>query len=428
MNTNKSQSTPIPNVELSSVGTEMTAEQVQEHLKSGQPLTSVTISGKVNLQGNFPNEIKLVGCAAKQLQIHASQLGSNLTFAKCELKRARFENLVVEGDLDLRGCDLYRVDFIKCEIKGKVRLDLVSSFQAIRFTQCKFHGQFRLWDGRFHDWVEFTKCQFHDKADFRNFHADEGFVAKDCQFEDDMLFRGSTVCKKLEFSGSRFDAITDFSKAKLRDVTYLEDIEQGPNHRFAFQNALFNRVLIRSSQLKGRLNSEETGEFLIAAEEYGLLKQNFQNLNRYDEEDLAFYRFKVNKRRSRKTSWLRPWTKLTTFLECLFLDLGCGYGAKPFRAVSSALLLMTVFAAIYALEIDRFDEITPPIADLAVDHPANRGLFGVVTSVSVFTAGFTGEHLKNAHGWVLIPLAIEALLGTLLWGLFIVAFSRKVIR
>lgn len=51
-----------------------------------------------------------------------------------------------------------------------------------------------------------------------------------------------------------------------------------------------------------------------------------------------------------------------------------------------------------------------------------------MTSVSVFTSGFGGEHLQNAHGWVLAPLAIEALLGTLLWGLFIVAFSRKVIR
>jgi len=45
-----------------------------------------------------------------------------------------------------------------------------------------------------------------------------------------------------------------------------------------------------------------------------------------------------------------------------------------------------------------------------------------------FTAGFSGEHLRGAEGWVLIPLAVEALVGTLLWGLFIVSFSRKVIR
>jgi hypothetical protein len=33
-----------------------------------------------------------------------------------------------------------------------------------------------------------------------------------------------------------------------------------------------------------------------------------------------------------------------------------------------------------------------------------------------------------SKGWMNIPLLIESLLGSLLWGLFIVAFSRKVIR
>jgi hypothetical protein len=51
-----------------------------------------------------------------------------------------------------------------------------------------------------------------------------------------------------------------------------------------------------------------------------------------------------------------------------------------------------------------------------------------MTTVSVFTSGFGGDQFNTAHGWVLIPLNIEALAGTLLWGLFVVAFSRKVIR
>lgn len=51
-----------------------------------------------------------------------------------------------------------------------------------------------------------------------------------------------------------------------------------------------------------------------------------------------------------------------------------------------------------------------------------------MTTVSVFTPGFSGDQLHQAHGWIWVPLACEALLGTLLWGLFVVAFSRKVIR
>ncbi|MEM7013035.1 MAG: hypothetical protein AAF585_16300, partial [Verrucomicrobiota bacterium] len=276
---------------------------------------------------------------------------------------------------------------------------------------------------RFGDWIEFKKTHFLGKADFRSFHADEGFVAQDCRFEGDFLFRGSTVAKKLELSRSYFAACADFSKSKMHDVVYLESIEQGPKQTFAFQNALFNRMLINVDQLQGHLASEKKGDYKVAAEELGLLKNNFQHLNRYDEEDWAFYRFKVNKRRALPA--YRPLTKLCSFL---FLDVGCGYGARPFRAIATAAILILLFAGVYLVGIDGFAEPSMPIAELPADHIVNRGLFGLVTSVSVFTAGFTGEHLRNAQGWIIAPLAIEALLGTLLWGLFIVAFSRKVIR
>jgi hypothetical protein len=52
---------------------------------------------------------------------------------------------------------------------------------------------------------------------------------------------------------------------------------------------------------------------------------------------------------------------------------------------------------------------------------------GLFTSVSVFTSGLSGIR-DVAKGWMNVPLIVESLLGTLLWGLFIVAFSRKVIR
>ena len=39
-----------------------------------------------------------------------------------------------------------------------------------------------------------------------------------------------------------------------------------------------------------------------------------------------------------------------------------------------------------------------------------------------------GSLRDAAQGWMNIPMIVESLLGTLIWGLFIVAFSRKVIR
>ena len=56
-----------------------------------------------------------------------------------------------------------------------------------------------------------------------------------------------------------------------------------------------------------------------------------------------------------------------------------------------------------------------------------RVVVGLFKSVAVFTSGLSsvGDMAKD---WMNLPLIVESLLGTLLWGLFIVAFSRKVIR
>ena len=97
-------------------------------------------------------------------------------------------------------------------------------------------------------------------ADFRSLHAEEGFVLANCHFAPDSLFRGATVFKKWEAGGSRFDGLLDLSKAKLHDFAYLENIEQGPNQQFAFQNAVAERILIRTDQLEGRLASEQAGD------------------------------------------------------------------------------------------------------------------------------------------------------------------------
>src|SRR5262249_15350649 len=163
--------------------------------------------------------------------------------------------------------------------------------------------------------------------------AHEGFTLTRSRFHGDVLLRGTTVEKKFDAAGSRFEKLLDLSKAKLHDFVYLEGIEQGAGQRFAFTNALAERLLLRTEQLTGRLASEEKGDFDQALQEYALLKRTFEALHRYDQEDWAFYRFKVNQRRCCGRSWLRPWTKLAQFADWLLLDLGCGYCTNPYRAV-----------------------------------------------------------------------------------------------
>jgi len=407
---------------------EMSAEDALLLLSEGKTIQNVYIRN-LTLTGKFEHALNFQNVVLKGLKLSDATLNAGLNFKSCVLERPTLgSKVVIANDLDLRGSTLVRATFGEVQVGGSLRMDNVVTDGLLRFHKCQFGGVVRVWQARFTGWVEFHNCVFKNKADLRSFHAEEGVQAKGCVFEDDVLFRGSTVSKKFDLGDSRFDALLDFSKAKLRDVTYLETIEQGPKQAFCFCNALFDRMLIRCDQLTDRIAAENAKHFTDAAAEYGLLKRNFQILNRYEDEDWAFYRFKLNQRRGRKTTWVKPWTKSNKLFEWLFLDLGCGYGAKPFRAVTTAAVLILFFAALYFIGADKFDVSQAPLEQFSVDHPVNRALFGLLTSVSVFTAGFTGEHLSQAQGWALLPLATEALLGTLLWGLFIVAFSRKVIR
>jgi hypothetical protein len=79
-------------------------------------------------------------------------------------------------------------------------------------------------------------------------------------------------------------------------------------------------------------------------------------------------------------------------------------------------------SGVTALPVDKL-----PFRSLDVTNPLNWVMIGLLTSVSVFTSGF-GSLRDAAQGWMNIPMIVESLLGTLIWGLFIVAFSRKVIR
>ncbi len=407
---------------------DMSPDEALERIRAGRTLSNARVVGLV-FQGEFDQAIKVENVTLVRPRFSGATFRDVVGIYRSTLIRPFVgQKTVFESVLNLGGSTLRRPTFKNFTLRGTLRCDNCRFVGRLRMQNARFEQGVRFWNARFDGWVEFQDCRFDTQADFRSFHADEGVSFERCHFTDDFLLRGATVSKKLDFATSRFEALVDLSKAKLHDYVYLERIEQGDAQRFAVANAIADRVLVAPGQLGGRLASEQQRDYATAMQEFGLLRRNFETLNRYDDEDWAFYRFKINERRSRSQSWFRPWTKLIRACDLVFLDWGCGYGTDPFRAVRTAVVMIVLFALVYLCGIHYFDIETPPLASQPADSLVNRSLFGLMTSISVFTAGFTGEHLNTAHGWMLLPLGIEALLGTLLWGLFIVAFSRKVIR
>ena len=404
----------------------MSAAEALEKLRRGETIEKARIVG-LKLKGEFPNPVRLRGATLVQLVIDSAVFASEVAFEHCLLERPKFvRKSTYEKGLSLSASTLVKAELHGLTVRGVFRCDNVRSRGALLVDDSRFEGRVRFWEAHLQGWVDFRRCEFVDDADFRSLHAEQGFVLSHCRFRGQALFRGASVQKKWQADTSRFEGLLDLSKAKLHDFTYLEGIEQGEHQRFAFTNALAERILIRPEQLAGRLASEESGDYAQAMQEYGLLKRVFEALHRYEHEDWAFYRFKVNQRRAKVRSWRRPLTKLAEFADWLFLDHGCGYGTNPLRAVRGALAIIVAFALVYAWGVQSlYVENAPFGGDTAA--PANRLMIGALTSVSAFTSGF-GDIRGAAHGWMNFPLIVESLLGTLLWGLFIVAFSRKVIR
>ncbi len=408
--------------------TEMSAKEALERLRKGETLENVRVERLV-FRGEFTAPVRLRHCILVRPRFDGVIFQDEVKMTACTIERpeSNKDNEFRKG-LILSGSTLIRAQFYRFKVKEGFNLENATCKGKFVVGASTFEGTVRLWETRFEGWVDFKDCRFLIDVDFRSFHAEEGFVLQGCVFNGHFLMRGSAVAKKLDFTTSRFEGLLDLSKAKLNDYTYLESIQQGPKQQFAFSNVIGDRLRINPEQIQGRLASEEKGDYETAMHEYAFLKRVFENLHRYEQEDWAFYRFKVNQRRGSRRSWLRPWTKLGQFADWLLLDHGCGYCTNPFRAVRAAVLIIVVFAAIYAVGIDCFT-IEPDKLPFGPEKTQlnNRILIGLFKSVAVFTSGLSSVS-DMAKDWMNVPLIVESLLGTLLWGLFIVAFSRKVIR
>lgn len=405
---------------------EMTPQAALELVRAGKPVENAKIR-RLKFRGAFDQPVRFRNCTLTQPEFDAAAFAEEVSFVGCTLDKvlSAKPSTFAKG-LDLGGCVVNRGQFLRWTIAGKLGAAHAEFRGKVQVVGCEF-GRVSFWEAKYLGWADFKDCRFRGEADFRSVICDHGFVLTNCTFDGDFLFRGSCVDKKFSADGCRFERALDLSKAKLHDFAYLEAIDQGPAQTFAFLNALADRIRVRPEQVAGRLASENAGRFDDAMQEYGLLKRCYQKLHRFDHEDWAFYRFKVCQRKAKPVSVWKPWSVWRALADWLFLDVGCGYGTNPARAVRMALVIIAGFAVLYGYGIEQFYAEKLPFPDAEKTAPENRVMVGLITSVSVFTSGMGGIR-EVAKGWMNVPVMIESVMGTLLFGLFIVAFSRKVIR
>lgn len=405
----------------------ITNHEAMERLRKGLPLENVKVT-RLAFRETFTEPVRLVNVVLNQPRFDGATFEEEVNFKGCTIDRPHFgKQTIFSKGWNLATSTVIRAQMLRVTVVGSLDMSNVHFRGKFVMNRCVV-DRIRVWDARFHNWVEFKHCEFREDGDFRSFQADEGFLLNQCKCLCGMRFRGSSINKKLDFTTSEFESMIDLSRTKIHDYAYLENIKQGEKQKFALANIVGDRLLIEPAQIEDRLASEEAGDYTDAMHEYAFLKRVYQTLHQYDREDWAFYRFKVNQRRCCERTWWRPWTKVGQFCDWLVLDQGCGYCTNPFRAIRTALILILIFAAIYASNINQLREgYTLPFPEKPITSMANRVTIGLFLSVATFTSG-VGSIEDMAKGWMNVPLMIESLVGILLWGLFIVAFSRKVIR
>jgi uncharacterized protein YjbI with pentapeptide repeats len=415
---------------------ELDTREVMSRLRAGEEIQRATLK-TIRTPRQIEHPVRIHRCTIRGLRLDQTTFTEPVEFSRCTIHgigmtKAQFRQGVVFRNCTFVGATTMR----RMKVSGRMAL-----------RDCTFESRFSLiqseiddldgWDAQYNGWVDFAGLTI-GKLDMRSADFAAGFVMNGVTVKGDALFRGMTISKKFALErGTRIDGALDLSKARMDGFSYLTELEFGPDATLCVWNATPQALLISESQVSGRLASERAGDHGKAAEEYGVLKNNYQRLNRLDEEDWAYYHFKRQRRLAGRGSGGTA-GKIGRGLDWLVFDIGCAYGTSPLRVMRSAAVVILAFAVVYLAVMIGTAQTSLDAAGAAAQPflstynfvgvtAIDKVLSALIHSTSAFVFGFDSID-KNVEGWPALLLTLEGLIGMLLFGLFIVSFSRKVIR
>jgi len=164
-----------------------------------------------------------------------------------------------------------------------------------------------------------------------------------------------------------------------------------------------------------------------AGEAYLLLKNNFNQIGRYEDASWAY----VKEQQVEKTAYYWEWRalgwrargSLWRWLRNWAYELATGYGERVYMPVLWAIVVVAVFAGIYAVA----GNIASGDVGALQGEPTHNPLIALVHSISAFaTIGF---NTLEPQGWgARLLTALEAMFGVGLFALFIFTLGNRMSR
>lgn len=418
----------------------LTNDEVKEKLRAGESIEKCYIERLSISKMDFEKPIQIAECEIENLDLNRSTFKEDVVIRRSEIK-----TLVLSEATFLKKADfkknkigrgrVQRTTFQDAALFGETGFAYTSFHQSIFENKADFK-----WSSFFGD-ATFTEVTFKQGGDFNHVTFSENAIFKNSEWGDRANFSSVEVAKDLDLHDSKFkgelwlaeavvkltinlshselEGNSDLANVSAGRSVLMTGVKPGEKQGFRFSNMSSPVIILERDVVEGHIFPENDGKYRQASKEYGFLRTTFQNINRFDDEDWAYYQFKRMERLGTPVS-LNPLKLLKRGVEYFFLDIGCGYGTKPFRTFGVCLIMILFFSFCYLAS-----GISSPEKYGVNSVALNRFLHAFNISVTAFSGGY-GD--LNISGPLKLLAIIEYLLGVVFMGIFVVAFSRKVIR
>ncbi len=399
-----------------------------------------SIIGNLNFEGAiFDKGITFRGSQFEYANFRGSQFRNFADFMYVKFNHAdgkgyaNFREVQFCGEAIFYVAEFDKVNFLNAQFNGNANFQaaLFFKFHAI-FEGTKFSRTSDFSKSRFNASASFDKAQFYGDVFFDESKFLEGASFGKAQFKGVVSFNKSQFSdfKQTDicFEGTQFDLTTDFNNsqffnnANFSGAKFLDDVTfENTNFeaKLLLNKAKYKKLYIRwrdmptpgyQSGAYERNHKSENPDYEDAT--FLLLIENFKNLGFFEDADNCYYCY-----RKQRLGDLSGIYKLFDWI----LGLSYGYGVKPLKPLMWFFIFFLVFGLLYAT--------FPNVIGFANSNSTSP-IDAFIVSSQVF---LSGTKLVDNPDYIStgIPLwifTIEKLTASLFFAMFLISFSRTIIR
>ena len=404
---------------------------------------------------------------------------------------ANFINTIFKGDTNFHNSKFMDVTrFWSTTFEERANFQGASFNLSTEFDYVFFEGLTDFRDVIFQGTTKFDHANFNKDANFREatFDLPVNFVGsifeKDADFmratfNNDAIFLGVVFKWEIRFQYAIFNRVVSFDRAIFSpgrmlclnvkkkglihfEGTFLENInlilDIDRDVFINFNGAFLRNTKIKRDQIVEHILQEKNKDFFLAKDVYLLLKNNFHNIGRYDDESWAFkkekdmdrlsqsfphYKLNLKKKGKKEKLPILKWICKENFKKWIisaFSNMIYGYGERPWNVIKTAVAIIIIFALSFSfiglgnpeiieLKGSAIHQNSGNTVDLASKGLLKNNVIrnfpdSLYFSTITFTTLGYGD-FRPLEGWGRILAGSEAFIGAFMMALFVYTFARR---